>query len=43
MEFAKILNNPDLRSLAKLILNYFWDKFGQRENQAKTNIVRDPD
>ncbi|XP_018570577.2 uncharacterized protein LOC108910461 [Anoplophora glabripennis] len=42
LEFAEIVNNPGLRSLAKLILNSFWGKFGQRENQPKTRIVRDP-
>lgn len=43
LEFTEILSNPGLRSLAKLILNSFWGKFGQGENQAKTKIVRDPD
>ena len=42
MKYAKILDNPGLRSLAKLILNSFWGKFGQRENQPKTKIVNDP-
>ncbi|KAG5869688.1 hypothetical protein JTB14_025715 [Gonioctena quinquepunctata] len=31
--------NPGLRSLAKLILNFFWGKFRQRVNQPKTSIV----
>ncbi|KAJ8981044.1 hypothetical protein NQ317_018016 [Molorchus minor] len=40
LEFADILNNPGLRSLAKLMLNsFFWGKLGQREAQAKTKIV----
>lgn len=39
LEFSEIIENPGLRSLAKLILNSFWGKFGQRENQSKTNIV----
>ncbi|XP_043285730.1 uncharacterized protein [Venturia canescens] len=31
--------NPGLRSLAKLALNSFWGKFGQRENQTNTLII----
>lgn len=31
--------NPGLRSLAKLCLNSFWGKFGQRENLPKTEVV----
>ena len=31
--------NPGLRSLAKLALNSFWLKFGQRENLTRTMIV----
>ncbi|KAJ8915407.1 hypothetical protein NQ315_008296 [Exocentrus adspersus] len=42
LEFAEIVENPGLRSLAKLILNSFWGKLGQRENQPKTAIVRTP-
>ncbi|KAK5650119.1 hypothetical protein RI129_001148 [Pyrocoelia pectoralis] len=37
-----ILVNPGLRSLAKLILNSFFGKFGQRENQPKTEIINQP-
>jgi hypothetical protein len=40
--FAEILKNEGLRSLAKLILNSFWGKLGQRENQPKTLIVDNP-
>ncbi|KAG5865699.1 hypothetical protein JTB14_014529 [Gonioctena quinquepunctata] len=39
LDFSKVMDNPGLRSLAKLILNSFWGKFGQRENQPKTSIV----
>ncbi|XP_018577064.1 uncharacterized protein LOC108915498 [Anoplophora glabripennis] len=42
LESAEILENPGLRSLVKLILNSFWGKLGQRENQPKTSIVRNP-
>ncbi|XP_049823876.1 uncharacterized protein LOC126265674 [Aethina tumida] len=38
----RIENNPGLRSLAKLMLNSFWGKFGQRENQPQATIVNDP-
>ncbi|XP_074036387.1 uncharacterized protein [Leptinotarsa decemlineata] len=41
-EFYKITDNPGLRSLAKLMLNSFWGKFGQRENQPKTSILNQP-
>ncbi|XP_054257504.1 uncharacterized protein LOC128982573, partial [Macrosteles quadrilineatus] len=39
----KIEKNGGLRSLAKLMLNSFWGKFGERENQTKATIVRDPE
>ncbi|KAK5638665.1 hypothetical protein RI129_012960 [Pyrocoelia pectoralis] len=42
LEYDKIVVNPGLRSLAKLILNSFFGKFGQRENQSKTHIVNQP-
>ncbi|XP_018568461.1 uncharacterized protein LOC108908806 [Anoplophora glabripennis] len=42
LEFNEICENPGLRSLAKLMLNSFWGKFGQRENQTKTTIVNTP-
>lgn len=42
LEFTEIIKNSGLRSFAKLILNSFWGKFGQRENQPKTSIVNDP-
>ncbi|XP_055389973.1 uncharacterized protein LOC129618958 [Condylostylus longicornis] len=42
LEYEKILNNPGLRSFAKLMLNSFWGKFGQRENLQKTNIINEP-
>lgn len=37
-----IEKNAGLRSLAKLMLNSFWGKFGQRENMPKTSIINDP-
>ncbi|XP_065942897.1 uncharacterized protein [Magallana gigas] len=36
-----IEHNPGLRSLAKLLLNRFWGKFGQRMNLCKTQILHD--
>lgn len=33
---------PRKRALAKLMLNSFWGKFGQRENRPQTTIVRQP-
>lgn len=42
LEFSKIVKNAGLRSLAKLMLNSFWGKFGQRQNQPKTSIIRQP-
>lgn len=42
MKFSDIVKNAGLRSLAKLILNSFWGKFGQRENLPKTCIINQP-
>ncbi|XP_044591938.1 uncharacterized protein LOC123270042 [Cotesia glomerata] len=41
LDSEKIEKNPGLRSLAKLFLNSFWGKFGQRENMTKKTIVKD--
>ncbi|XP_018360602.1 PREDICTED: uncharacterized protein LOC108759595 [Trachymyrmex cornetzi] len=35
-----IARNPGLRSVAKLCLNSFWGKFGQRSNLPNTEIVK---
>lgn len=43
LEFADISKNPGLRCLSKLMLNSFWGKLGQLENQPKTTIVNDPE
>lgn len=43
LNHSKIAENAGLRSLAKLILNSFWGKFGQRENMSRTIIIRTPD
>ena len=39
---TKIEKNPGLRSLAKLMLNSFWGKFGQRDNMPQVELVKDP-
>ena len=38
----RICANPGLRSLAKLMLNSFWGKFGQRENPGQVSIINNP-
>ncbi|XP_023017938.1 uncharacterized protein [Leptinotarsa decemlineata] len=42
LDRSDIVENPGLRSLAKLMLNSFWGKLGQRENQPKTSIMNEP-
>ena len=42
LEYAKIANNPGLRALAKLMLNSFWGKFGQRSNMTQLEHTTDP-
>ena len=42
LEYRNIVSNPGHRALAKLMLNSFWGKFGQRENMPKTTYVTDP-
>src|SRR5215831_17449880 len=37
-----IVRNSGLRSVAKLCLNSFWGKFGQRTNLPNTEIVKTP-
>ena len=39
---SKMKKNPGLRSLAKLCLNSFWGKFGQRTHVADSKFVTDP-
>lgn len=40
LDYDNMGENLGLRSLAKLLLNSFWGKFGQRENLPKTAVVR---
>lgn len=42
LDYEKILENPGLRALAKLMLNSFWGKFGQRTNLSQTSFITDP-
>lgn len=41
LDSSKVEHNAGLRSLAKLLLNSFWGKFGQRQNQTKTMFLHD--
>ncbi|XP_052813916.1 uncharacterized protein LOC128240969 [Mya arenaria] len=42
LDYNKIEKNSGLRSLAKLMLNSFWGKFGQRTNLTQTSYIADP-
>ena len=43
LDYINIKRNPGLRSIAKLMLNSFWGKFGQRANLTQTSYISDPD
>ncbi|XP_053392045.1 uncharacterized protein LOC128554759 [Mercenaria mercenaria] len=42
LEYNKIKKNPGMRALAKLMLNSFWRKFGQRSNMEQVDYVTEP-
>ena len=42
LEYVKIKKNPGLKATAKLMLNSFWGKFGQRENLPHTEQCTTP-
>ena len=42
LDYHSIKKNPSLRSLAKLMLNLFWGKMGQRYNLTWTTYIDDP-
>ena len=42
LEYHKIEKNPGLRTLAKLMLNSMWGKFGQRLNKTQIQTFDDP-
>lgn len=39
LDYDQIRKNPGLRSLAKICLNSFWGKFGQRLNMKQTSFL----
>ena len=43
LEKEKVKPNPGLKATAKLMLNSFWGKFGQRENLPQTQQCLNPD
>jgi hypothetical protein len=42
LDYKNIKNNHGLRALAKLMLNSFWGKFGQRSNMPQIKYVSEP-
>ena len=42
LEYDQIKKNPGLRTLAKLMLNSMWGKFGQRLNKTRVKEFDDP-
>ena len=42
LEPEKIAKNPGKRSTAKLMMNSFWGKFGERQNKPKTVTITQP-
>ena len=42
LEYHKVNHNPGLRALAKMMLNSFWGKFGQRLNKTQVRQFSDP-
>jgi hypothetical protein len=42
LDNSKIEKNPGLRSLAKLMLNSCWEKFGQRKKLSQDDYIFDP-
>ena len=42
LEYNSIAKNPGLRSLAKLMLNSMWGKFGQKPNKTQVQQFTDP-
>ena len=43
LEYDKVKPNPGLKATAKLMLNSFWGKFGQRENLPQIEQCTTPD
>jgi hypothetical protein len=42
LDYNNIKNNHRLKALAKLMLNGFWGKFGQRSNMPQIKYISDP-
>ncbi len=42
LDYHKIRKNKGMRALAKLMLDAFWGKFGQRLNMSQVEYVEDP-
>jgi len=42
LEWDKMVSNPGLNAVAKLMLNSFWGKFGMRDDLQKTEFIHDP-
>ena len=42
LDYNKVKKNTGLRALAKLMLNSFWGKFGQRSNMQQVDIIDNP-
>lgn len=42
LRYERIVKNPGLRALAKLMLNSFWGKFGQRSHMTRTEYFTEP-
>ena len=43
LDYRKVKPNPGLKATAKLMLNSFWGKFGQRENLPQIEQCTNPD
>jgi hypothetical protein len=41
LEYEEIMKNPGLRALAKLCLNSFWGKYGQRPNMTQSTFIHE--
>lgn len=41
LEESKIVFNPSLRSMAKIMLNSFWGRFGMRPDLVRTQLISD--
>ena len=42
LEYDRIEKNPGLKALAKLMLNSFWGKFGEKQNKPTTITIARP-